>query len=212
MNKRLNKRLRILEHGFENANLRSRLFLFIPHPSSFILTFIAVAIAAGLTSCERERREFRESPPSAAPLSAVKQSQLQPGSQATDVETKTRYEENAYDMSEGKRLYEWFNCVGCHAQGGGQIGPPLMDDKWIYGGNPENIFASIIEGRPNGMPSYGGKVPANEVWQIVAYVRSMSGQAPKDAAPSRSDHMQTKQPEQSKEKEQPKPQPAERRQ
>ena len=43
------------------------------------------------------------------------------------------YEDNAYHLSEGKRLYTWFNCNGCHAKGGGGSGPPLMDDRWIYG-------------------------------------------------------------------------------
>ena len=41
--------------------------------------------------------------------------------------------------------------------GGGGIGPPLMDDRWIYGSAPENIYASIVQGRPNGMPAWGGR-------------------------------------------------------
>lgn len=117
---------------------------------------------------------------------------------------KNRYEENAYHMAEGKRLYTAFNCVGCHAHGGGGMGPPLMDDKWIYGSNPENVFATIVQGRPNGMPSFMGRIPDYQVWQLAAYVRSMSGLVRKDAAPGRSDHMQVKQPEHSKETEQPK--------
>ena len=31
-----------------------------------------------------------------------------------------------------------------------------MDDKWIYGYEPEQIFATISQGRPNGMPAFGG--------------------------------------------------------
>jgi cytochrome c oxidase cbb3-type subunit 3 len=106
-------------------------------------------------------------------------------------------------VSEGKRLYEWFNCVGCHAHGGGGMGPALMDDKWIYGSGPENIFSTIIEGRPNGMPSFRAKIPNQQVWQIVAYVRSMSGQLSKDVSPGRDDNMNVKESEQSKGKEQP---------
>ena len=37
---------------------------------------------------------------------------------------------------QGKRLFSWYNCIGCHANGGGGIGPPLMDDEWIYGSRP----------------------------------------------------------------------------
>jgi cytochrome c oxidase cbb3-type subunit 3 len=79
-----------------------------------------------------------------------------------------------------------------------------MDDKWIYGSQPEQIFATIVEGRPNGMPSFSGKLPDYEVWQIAAYVRSLSGQAPKDTAPGRDDDLQMKTPENSVKKEQPK--------
>src|SRR5689334_2564830 len=46
------------------------------------------------------------------------------------------YQGNAYALSQGKHLFEWFNCVGCHAHGGGAIGPPLMDADWIYGSAP----------------------------------------------------------------------------
>jgi cytochrome c oxidase cbb3-type subunit III len=117
---------------------------------------------------------------------------------------KNRYEENAYHLTEGKRLYMAYNCVGCHANGGGGMGPPLMDDKWVYGSNPEHVFATIVQGRPNGVPSFMGRIPDYQVWQIAAYVRSMSGLVPKDAATGRSDHMQVKKPENSTDPEQPK--------
>ena len=69
------------------------------------------------------------------------------------------------------------------------MGPPLMDDKWIYGSDPSQIFATIVEGRPNGMPSWRGRIPNYEVWRLVAYVRSLSGQVSKDASPGRDDHL-----------------------
>lgn len=42
------------------------------------------------------------------------------------------------------------------------------------------------------MPSYRGKIPEYQVWQLVAYVRSMSGMVPKDAAPGRTEDMTVK--------------------
>jgi cytochrome c oxidase cbb3-type subunit 3 len=104
-------------------------------------------------------------------------------------------------MSEGKRLFSWYNCTGCHGQGGGGSGPPLMDARWIYGSEPRNIYASIVDGRPNGMPSFSGRLPEYQAWQLVAYVRSMSGMVPMDAAPTRDDGLQAKQPEQMKDEE-----------
>jgi cytochrome c oxidase cbb3-type subunit 3 len=80
-----------------------------------------------------------------------------------------------------------------------------MDDQWIYGSEPENIFASIVEGRPNGMPSFRGKIPALQVWQLTAYVRSVGGLVPKDAASARSDHMHVNTPEQPTQAGTPKP-------
>jgi cytochrome c oxidase cbb3-type subunit 3 len=111
-------------------------------------------------------------------------------------ETHGPYNYNAYAISEGKALYNQFNCVGCHSNGGGGMGPPLMDDKWIYGSDPASVFASIVEGRPNGMPSWRGRIPNYEVWRLVAYVRSMSGQASKDASSGRDDHLFTRESEQ----------------
>jgi cytochrome c oxidase cbb3-type subunit 3 len=104
---------------------------------------------------------------------------------------------NAYAISQGKTLYNNYNCSGCHANGGGGMGPPLVDEKWIYGSEPEQVFATIVEGRPNGMPSWRGRIPDYQIWQIVAFVRSMSGQVSKTAAPGRDDHIQRKIPENS---------------
>ena len=71
------------------------------------------------------------------------------------------------------------------------LDPALIDDVWIYGSSPENIYATIVQGRPNGMPSFGGHIPDEQVWQLAAYVRSMSGLVPVDAAPSRDDALQS---------------------
>ena len=64
-----------------------------------------------------------------------------------------------------------------------------MDGRWIYGGEIENIVATIREGRPNGMPSFRGKIPDQQIWELAAFVRSLSGNVPKDAATSRNDDM-----------------------
>jgi cytochrome c oxidase cbb3-type subunit 3 len=65
-----------------------------------------------------------------------------------------------------------------------------MDDQWIYGGEIEQIYLTIFQGRPNGMPAFGGKIPDQQIWQIAAYVRSMSGRGAKSARPGRDDRIQ----------------------
>jgi cytochrome c oxidase cbb3-type subunit 3 len=101
------------------------------------------------------------------------------------------YNGSSYAIAEGQRLYNWYNCSGCHSQGGGGIGPPLIKKNWIYGGEPANLFDTIVKGRPNGMPSWGGRIPEYQIWQIVAYVRSLNGEQPRSATPGRNDTIQT---------------------
>jgi cytochrome c oxidase cbb3-type subunit III len=161
---------------------------------------LIVLAALALGACEREERDYRPTPAEAARAQTITLSPLQPGGRSAAIVVPNEYEESAYAVSEGQRLYRWYNCNGCHANGGGGMGPPLMDDQWIYGSAPANVVASILEGRPNGMPAFGGKVPDHQAMQIAAYVRSMSGLLPKDVAPGRPDHLQAKKPESSTER------------
>lgn len=106
------------------------------------------------------------------------------------------FEGNAYAVAQGKRWYRWFNCNGCHAQGGGDSGPPLLDGYWRYGGSAAQIVATLRQGRPNGMPAFEGRMTDEQLWQLAAYVRSMSGQLRTDVAPGRSDGLSGPLPEQ----------------
>jgi cytochrome c oxidase cbb3-type subunit 3 len=141
-------------------------------------------------ACNRENRNMNAPVPETAPK-GVQVSDLHPGpSAATPSDPRGReYEGNATHIANGQRYYKWFNCSGCHFNGGGGIGPALMDDKWRYGGRIEQIYATIAQGRPNGMPSFADKIPEQQIWEIAAYVRSLSGNADKLAAPSRADEM-----------------------
>ncbi|TIN48652.1 MAG: c-type cytochrome [Mesorhizobium sp.] len=152
-----------------------------------LLLFAMLAIAG----CQREERDTRP------------QSALGSGKQATPVTTlapggarpspsdnkAAAFEANAFHLSQGKRLFNWFNCSGCHANGGGGMGPALMDEKWIYGGSIESIHATIRDGRPNGMPSFRDRVPDDQIWELAAFVSSLSGNVPSSAAPGRDDDM-----------------------
>jgi cytochrome c oxidase cbb3-type subunit 3 len=153
------------------------------------MKLIAAALLTLAAGCEREDRRLRESGPSMQRSDGVIIGGLRPGLEPAPHSPPGRYDENAYGLSEGQKLYSAMNCVGCHANGGGGIGPPLMDARWIYGSAPENIFATIVEGRPNGMPAYRGKLADAQVWQLVAYVRSLSGLIRSDVQSSRDDHM-----------------------
>ena len=143
-------------------------------------------LSLALVGCERENRRFKENP--SAP-DVVKLTSLQPGPSLVVDKVKAPYDYNAYAISEGKILFNQFNCSGCHAHGGGGMGPPLMDSDWIYGSEPANIFSTIAEGRPNGMPAFRERLSNDQIWRLVSYVRSMSGLLSKDAEPGRDDAM-----------------------
>jgi hypothetical protein len=136
----------------ESRKTRKRVrkkFLLSCFPDSLFLILLPCVIAG----CKREERGFRVGPPTTEKMSVATMSDLHPGGGPTPAGTKNGYEESAYAISEGQKLYMSMNCVGCHFHGGGGIGPPLMDNEWIYGSDPQQIFASIVEGRPNGMPA-----------------------------------------------------------
>ncbi len=156
---------------------------------STIRAAVLVTTLLASVACEREKRQFRGTPPGGSALSDVVMSPLQPGPALVNVAHEHPYERNAWAVSQGKRLFAQMNCAGCHGMGGGGgMGPPLLDDEWIYGADPANIYSTIVEGRPNGMPSFRGRLSKDQVWQLTAYVRSLSGQLRKDVRSGRDDH------------------------
>jgi cytochrome c oxidase cbb3-type subunit 3 len=154
--------------------------------------FAAGCCLLALAACQRERRDLRPAPATLTIFAdAARQSDLHPGGKQVVAAASTPYEGSAYAISEGQRLFSWYNCSGCHANGGGGIGPPLIKNEWIYGVEPANLFDTIVKGRPNGMPTWAGRIPEYQIWQIVAFVRSLNMLEPKSATPPRTDTIET---------------------
>jgi cytochrome c oxidase cbb3-type subunit III len=131
----------------------------------------------------------RNADPSAAPQGAtppgtgLRTSTLEAGPATVESLRTNPYEGDVREIAEGERLYGWMNCAGCHGpQGGGGIGPPLADHDWTYGGESEHIYQAIMQGRPNGMPAFQGKVTDASAWRIAAFVRSLSDERARDPA------------------------------
>lgn len=77
----------------------------------------------------------------------------------------------------GMRDFDTFNCSGCHAaNGAGGMGPALSNNKWIYGSSPANIYLDIVQGRAHGMPAWGAMLPDRTIWELVAYIKSISNE------------------------------------
>jgi cytochrome c oxidase cbb3-type subunit 3 len=78
----------------------------------------------------------------------------------------------------GERLFLTY-CSQCHGSDGkGAKGfPNLADNDWLYGGTPEKIETTIMEGRMGVMPAWGPQLGAEGVKDVANYVRSLSGMA-----------------------------------
>ncbi|AQA18450.1 cytochrome-c oxidase, cbb3-type subunit III [Halioglobus japonicus] len=76
----------------------------------------------------------------------------------------------------GMRMFS-NNCAICHgADAKGAYGfPNLTDDDWIWGGTPEAIKATLVDGRKAAMPAWGGILGDQGVADVSAYVMSLSG-------------------------------------
>ena len=77
-------------------------------------------------------------------------------------------------IATGAKLFIAYNCLDCHgADGSGAMGPSLADGRWHFGGGPAEVFESIYQGRPEGMPAWGSLISADQIWMLVSYVRSL---------------------------------------
>jgi cytochrome c oxidase cbb3-type subunit 3 len=57
------------------------------------------------------------------------------------------------------------------------MGPALADEYWRFGGDDADVFNSIYWGRGQGMPSWKDALTEDEIWKVVAYIRSLPDSA-----------------------------------
>ena len=83
---------------------------------------------------------------------------------------------NSDAMKTGERLFVNY-CSTCHgADARGARGfPNLRDGDWLWGGEPQIIKTSILEGRTGQMPAWGPALGADGVANVAEYVLSLSG-------------------------------------
>jgi cytochrome c oxidase cbb3-type subunit 3 len=116
-------------------------------------------------------------PPYASPRQILEApvSTLLPGNTGPSPTIKNPVGGNPEAIQRGMSYFNTFNCSGCHApNAGGGMGPSLSNKFFVYGGEPQNIYLSIYQGRPNGMPAWGAMLPENIIWDLVAYIHSIS--------------------------------------
>ncbi len=79
----------------------------------------------------------------------------------------------------GSRIFsDRGGCYDCHASDGhGDSaigGPNLMDNIWLYGGSPKQIFDSIAYGRAGYCPAWVGKLSPAKIRETALYVYALS--------------------------------------
>ena len=90
------------------------------------------------------------------------------------LQLKNPHEGDATAIVTGGKLFIAYNCVDCHgADGGGAMAPSLADGRWHFGGQQGEVFESIYQGRPEGMPAWGSLISEDQIWMLVTYVRSL---------------------------------------
>jgi cytochrome c oxidase cbb3-type subunit III len=128
------------------------------------LTFFA-ACALSLASCSEESRAVGPDLPQTAPNGAQDP-------------RAARYERNVYQVGQGGRYFIWYGCGECH--GGGATGSRnLGDNIWVHGSDLDQVYAFIARGHRGALGRYGERIPAEQLWQITAYVRTLPQLTPK---------------------------------
>lgn len=76
----------------------------------------------------------------------------------------------------GQRMFA-NNCAQCHGSDArGAFGfPNLTDNDWLFGGSPEAIKTTIINGRNGAMPAWAGVMGDQGSLDASAYVMTLSG-------------------------------------
>jgi cytochrome c oxidase cbb3-type subunit 3 len=83
---------------------------------------------------------------------------------------------NPEAMKMGSRLF-LNNCAVCHgSDASGNFGYPNLTDKdWLFGGEPDRIKETIVQGRQGAMPAWGAILGEANVVNVVEYVLQGAG-------------------------------------
>lgn len=99
----------------------------------------------------------------------------QSGFASVNTQPSNPYANDPIAYTEGRRLFLWYNCYGCHGgRAGGGMGPSLRDSVWLFGDSDAQIFSSIAQGRGEGMPAWGSRIPEDQIWKLVAYIKTLN--------------------------------------
>jgi mono/diheme cytochrome c family protein len=121
---------------------------------SWLVSLLAAIVLCG---CTQEARDIGASAPQTPPRSA-------------EDPRVAYYQSNVYQVSQGGRYFSWYGCGACHAEGAPGF-RNLSDGRWRSGGGFDRVYRPIAQ--RHGDLRFGARVPAEQLWQITAYVRDL---------------------------------------
>ena len=82
------------------------------------------------------------------------------------------------DVGKGAEIFA-STCAGCHgeeAKGNPEMGAPnLADAIWLYGSSPQQVVATVANGRKGEMPPWEGRLDSATIKALTVYVHSLGG-------------------------------------
>ncbi|MDE2403220.1 MAG: cytochrome c [Sphingomonadales bacterium] len=114
-----------------------------------------------LAGCSREARQLASDQPQTAP------------SGPADPRT-ARYAANFYQVSQGGRYFTWYGCGDCHgrlARGAANLANGSRHAV-------EALYTAIAAGQSGAHSDYAARVPAEQIWQMAAYLHDLSRHEP----------------------------------
>ncbi len=106
-------------------------------------------------------------------LAMVEDARLEETLAILNDDTLRSFSENADWVAAGNATFQQ-NCAACHKPDlTGLVGPSLIDDEWIHGGNPTDIFNTITNGvTEKGMQAWESQLGPKKIAEVVAFVLS----------------------------------------
>lgn len=88
-----------------------------------------------------------------------------------------------YAVATSKALFGDY-CAACHGAGGaGNVNYPILaDDDWLWGGDVNTIYQTLVMGHNGNMPAYGAMLSAEQIGNVADFIIAMSeGKADSEA-------------------------------
>ncbi len=116
-------------------------------------------------------------------MARIKEAKLATGATEVDDELLWTMSRDPRAVAAGAATFK-ATCMSCHGEAlGGGIGPSLVDQTWLYGSRPTELYATVMNGTAKGMPPWGPTLGAKKVTEVVSFVLSKHDPAAQAAAP-----------------------------